>query len=91
MGNQTVLAAAELGWCMAELYAEVKPDDLQAAWRRRRGRYRGSAPGGSRAVSRFSRISPASVRCRHDRTSSYSLIAYTSGSTSSCRSSMPQA
>jgi hypothetical protein len=29
MGNQTVLAAAELGWCMAELYAEVKPDDLQ--------------------------------------------------------------
>jgi hypothetical protein len=29
MGNQTVLAAAELGWCMAELYAEVKPADLQ--------------------------------------------------------------
>ena len=28
-GNQTVLAAAELGWCMAELYAEVKPDELQ--------------------------------------------------------------
>ena len=27
--DQTVLAAAELGWCMAELYAEVKPDDLQ--------------------------------------------------------------
>ena len=28
-GNQAVLAAAELGWCMAELYAEVKPDELQ--------------------------------------------------------------
>jgi hypothetical protein len=28
-GNQTVLAAAELGWCMAELYAEVKPAELQ--------------------------------------------------------------
>ena len=27
--NQTVLAAAELGWCMAELYAEVKPAELQ--------------------------------------------------------------
>jgi len=28
-GDQTVLAAAELGWCMAELYAEVKPAELQ--------------------------------------------------------------
>lgn len=27
--SQTVLAAAELGWCMAELYAEVRPDELQ--------------------------------------------------------------
>ncbi len=28
-GKPTVLAAVDLGWCMAELYAKVKPDVLQ--------------------------------------------------------------